>query len=137
MTSSPDVRPAARQRAPGSAAVDSLAGGGFALLLDRRDAPRAFLTVLCEHADQRAVRVLESTGSDAVRVAYDGEGGDLPLPDGVADVAVQLARLAGGCGGTALAPVDDLADQVADVPTITLAAVGRLVDDAAVAASRH
>src|SRR4051812_9939692 len=98
MTSSPDLKPAAPQRAPGTAAIDSLAGGGFALLLDRRDAPRAFLTVLCEHADHRAVRVLESSGSDPVRVASDGEGRNLPLPDGVADVAVQLARLAGGCG---------------------------------------
>jgi hypothetical protein len=137
MTSSPHSKPAAPQRAADTAAVDSLAGGGFALLLDRRDAPRAFLTVLSEHADQRAVGVLESTGSDALRVGDDAEGAELPLPDGVADMAVQLARLAGGCGATALAPVDDLADEVADVPTITLAAIGSLVDDAAVAASRH
>src|SRR5262249_59908388 len=87
--------------------------GGVVLLRPLRGAPpRSFAAALAEHADEHALGELASACGAPVHVR---------------DAAVQLARLAGGCGEASLALVED-DHAVAQLPAITIGGVGCLGD---------
>jgi hypothetical protein len=131
MSTLTDPQPPAPPRASGSDVLDTLAGGGRVLLLDLRvTPPRSFVALLAEHADQQTLGELTHACAEPVHVC---DGAEVPLPDGVAQAAAQLARLAGGCGEASIALVED-DGALAELPAITIAGVGCLVDGEAPAA---
>jgi hypothetical protein len=82
---------------------------------------RSFVAVVGEHA-------LDYLAPACAEPVHVRDGAEAPLPDGVADAAVQLARLAGGHDQASIALVEDH-DELPELPAITLAGVGCLLDE--------